>query len=163
MSIKFYNFLTIHLSDFDKYSHRMLKSGKMEKLQAILLIIFCFMDSLSAQSSVDTDSVKSGEFDWEVFPFATYDTDAGFGYGIKGYMRNVFKVDESYDLILYNSTKGERWYRLQFSYPDYEVRQGTRYGYALDLIADYDKWISYYYYGIGNSSSYDDRKIYTKE
>jgi outer membrane protein assembly factor BamA len=120
------------------------------------------MDSLSAQSSVDTDCAKSNEFDWEVFPFATYDTDAGFGFGIKGYMRNVFEVDESYDLILYNSTKGERWYRVQFSYPDYEVRQGSEYGYALDLIADYDKWISYYFYGIGNSSSYDDRKIYTR-
>ncbi len=93
----------------------------------------------------------------------SYDTDTGFGYGVKGYLKNIFKGDESYDLILYNSTKGERWYRLQFSLPDYEVRQGTEYGYALDLIADYDKWINYYFYGIGNSSLYDDKKIYTKE
>lgn len=119
--------------------------------------------SVYGQEAANPAETEPGRMEWEVFPIVTYDTDAGFGYGIKGYLRNLFDGSESYDVILYNSTGGERWYRFQFSYPDYEIRQGEDYGYALDFIADYDKWISYYFYGIGNSSSYNAKKIYTRE
>ena len=128
-----------------------------------ILIIFCLSAGLYADDTEKPYPPAPDQVEWEAFPILTYDTDAGFGYGAKGYLRNIFGGNESYDLTLYNSTKGERWYRFQFSYPDYEIRQGTDYGFALDLVADYDKWISYYFYGIGNSSSYDGRKIYTKE
>ncbi len=57
-------------------------------------------------------------------------------------------LKESYDLILYNSTKGERWYRFVFSVMDIQRRQGQKYPLALDLIVDYDKWINYRYYGV---------------
>jgi outer membrane protein assembly factor BamA len=57
-------------------------------------------------------------------------------------------LKESYDLILYNSTKGERWYRFVFSIMDIQKRQGQEYQLALDLIVDYDKWINYRYYGV---------------
>ncbi len=130
----------------------------------IILFIFLFT-SMSVDGKISGNQAPSDikEIDWEVFPIITYDTDAGLGYGIKGYLRNLFDRNESYDAILYNSTKGERWYRFQFSYPDYEIRQGKDYGYAFDFIADYDKWISYYFYGIGNFSPYDNRKVYTRE
>ncbi len=133
----------------------------MKKIYLAILLIGSAI-TVYAQSETTAPTITEG-IDWEVFPIVTYDTDAGFGYGIKGYIRNPLSGNESFDLTLYNSTEGERWYRLQFSYPDYEARQGTDYGYALDLTADYDKWISYYFYGIGGSSSYDNRELYTRE
>ncbi len=84
--------------------------------------------------------------EWEVFPIINYDTDVGFGYGAKGFFYNFFEKDESFDLIAYNSTKGERWYRIVFSIPDMQRRQGKKYDAAFDLIIDYDKWINYPYY-----------------
>jgi outer membrane protein assembly factor BamA len=134
----------------------------MKFTYVILLLCYLAVPSF-AQDSLNISSDISDKIEWEAFPILTYDTDAGFGYGLKGYLRNIFAKKESYDIILYNSTKGERWYRFQFSYPDYEIRQGTDYGYAIDITADYDKWISYYFYGIGNNSYYDNRKIYTRE
>ncbi|HKB84931.1 MAG TPA: BamA/TamA family outer membrane protein [Ignavibacteriaceae bacterium] len=133
----------------------------MKKIYLVILLIGSAI-TVEAQSEPETLALTEG-IDWEVFPIVTYDTDAGFGYGIKGYIRNPLAGNESYDLTLYNSTEGERWYRLQFSFPDYEARHGTDYGYALDLTADYDKWISYYFYGIGISSSYDNQKLFTRE
>ncbi len=127
------------------------------------LVLFWGARQAPGQTSTKLTTAELSKIDWEVFPVVTYDTDAGFGYGIKGYLRNLFDRNESYDAILYNSTGGERWYRFQFSYPDYEVRQGKDFGYAVDIIADYDKWISYYFYGIGNSSLFNERKIYTRE
>lgn len=135
----------------------------MKKVQSAALILFCLLNYQFARAQTDSLSDDSKKIDWEVFPIVSYDTDTGFGYGIKGYIRNIFKGNESYDLILYNSTKGERWYRFQFSLPDDEIRQGTEYGYALDVIADYDKWINYYFYGVGNSSSYENKNVHTKE
>lgn len=135
----------------------------MKKIQSAALILFFLLNHSFAHAQKDSLSDEPGKIDWEVFPIVSYDTDTGFGYGIKGYIRNIFKGKESYDLILYNSTKGERWYRFQFSLPDYELRQGIEYGYALDIITDYDKWINYYFYGIGNSSTYDNKNVYTKE
>ncbi len=89
---------------------------------------------------------------WSAFPIVMYDTDIGFGYGGKGRVVNLFRRNESLDLILFNSTKGERWYVFSFSIPDTEIRQGKRYGLAFDLRAEYDKYIKYYFYGIGPDS-----------
>jgi outer membrane protein assembly factor BamA len=133
------------------------------KIRSVLLLLSCLLYAEPTFSQLKSDSVENNIIDWEVFPIISYDTDAGIGYGVKGYIRNILKSDESLDIILYHSTKGERWYSFQFSWPDYETRHGTEYGFALDLVADYDKWISYYFYGIGNYSSYDNRKIYTRE
>jgi outer membrane protein assembly factor BamA len=43
------------------------------------------------------------------------------------------------------------------------LRQGTEYPLALDVNIDYNKWISYYFYGIGNQSNYDNRIKYTRK
>lgn len=97
------------------------------------------------------------------FPIVTYDSDIGFGYGAKLFLLNHVHGGESFDLTLFNSSKGERWYRFVFSLPDFELRQGKVYPLALDLVIDYDKYIKNNFFGIGAGSEYGDREIYTRE
>jgi outer membrane protein assembly factor BamA len=99
----------------------------------------------------------------ELFPIIVYDTDIGLGGGAKMMVRNQLGARESFDITVFNSTKGERWYRLAVSLPDGELRHGTRYPLAVDLVFDYDKMISSNFYGIGNESRFEDRETYTKE
>ena len=99
----------------------------------------------------------------EPLPIISYDTDVGLGYGAKAFFLNHLGLNESFDIILFNSTKGERWYRMVFSIPDFELRQGKVYPYSLDLMIDYDKWIKNSYFGIGNNSKFEDREYYTRE
>lgn len=99
----------------------------------------------------------------EILPILSYDTDAGFGYGVKLFALGHLGMRESFDLLLFNSTKGERWYRLVFSLPDFELRQGTEYAAAVDVTVDYDKWINNNFFGIGNRAPFDARETYTRE
>lgn len=99
----------------------------------------------------------------EPLPILSYDTDVGFGYGAKAFFLNYLGLNESFDMVLFNSTKGERWYRFVFSVPDFELRQGKIYPFALDLIVDYDKWIKNSFFGIGNDSKFENREFYTRE
>ncbi|HEX7502358.1 MAG TPA: BamA/TamA family outer membrane protein [Acidobacteriota bacterium] len=105
--------------------------------------------------------LEGGRFD--PFPIVSYDSDIGFGYGAKLFLLNQLRAGESFDLTLFNSSKGERWYRFVFSIPDFELRQGKVYPLALDLVIDYDKYIKNNFFGIGNESEYGDREIYTRE
>ncbi len=104
-----------------------------------------------------------GKFRWSALPIVMYDTDTGFGYGLKGFVFNLFKANESLDLILFNSTGGERWYKLEMSLPDKELRLGKKFGLAWDLKLDYDKWIKASFYGLGADSQLSDEENYTKE
>lgn len=128
-----------------------------------IITAFClstFQNGLPQES----ESVKRANF--EILPIANYDSDVGFGYGAKGFLYDVLNARESFDLILYNSTKGERWYRLVFSIEDFESRQGSVYPLALDVIIDFDKFKSYKYYGIENFNTYNnlaENEIYTRE
>ncbi len=115
-----------------------------------------FLTNLFAQN----DSIHA---QWEALPILSYDTDAGFGFGVKSMTVNLFSQNESFDIILFNSSNGERWYRFVASYPDFELRQGTIYPMSIDLTIDYDKWISNSFFGIGNSSQFSDKEIYTRE
>jgi outer membrane protein assembly factor BamA len=110
--------------------------------KGFILLLILFPKTIKAQRDSVSDS------DLELFPIVNYDSDAGFGYGAKAFLFNQMGLKESYDLILYNSTKGERWYRFVFSIMDIQKRQGQKYSLALDLIVDYDKWINYRYYGV---------------
>ncbi|MBI4811298.1 MAG: BamA/TamA family outer membrane protein [Ignavibacteriales bacterium] len=110
-----------------------------------------------------TTIVPLAESTIEPLPILSYDTDVGFGYGVKGFLLNTLGVNESFDIVLFNSTKGERWYKFIFSIPDFELRQGKVYPFAIDFTVDYDKWIKYSYFGIGNSSRFEDREYYTRE
>jgi outer membrane protein assembly factor BamA len=75
----------------------------------------------------------------------------------------MFDHRESIDIIAFNSSKGERWYRLVLSVPDFELRQGTGYAWAADVIMDYDKYLKNSFFGTGGSSQYEDRQTYTRE
>jgi outer membrane protein assembly factor BamA len=131
----------------------------MKSLVVILLLVI--INPVPAQ--VDTGKYKPLYGSTiEPFPIISYDTDAGFGYGAKLFILNILNKNESFDFTLFNSSKGERWYRLVFSIPDFEFRQGKIYNYALDFTLDYDKWINNNFYGTGyNSENFPES--YTKE
>jgi outer membrane protein assembly factor BamA len=97
------------------------------------------------------------------FPILMYDSDIGFGYGGRVKFVDYFKKKESLDLILFNSTKGERWYVFTFSIPDFEIRQGKRYGLAFDFKAEYDKVLNYSFYGVGAGMPEENETVLTFE
>ena len=92
-----------------------------------------------------------------------YDNDIGFGYGAKAKFVDFLGKKESFDLILFNSSKGERWYVFTFSIPDIEIRQRKTYPLSFDFKAEYDKFLKYSYYGRGMDSREDDETILTHE
>ena len=114
------------------------------------------------QEEAENDSIKS-EVKFEPMPILSYDTDTGIGFGAKAFLLNYFNIRESFDLIIFFSTKGEKWVRTVISLPDFELRQGTEYPIAIDFIVDYDKWVAYNFFGIGNQSSFSDKEIYTRK
>jgi outer membrane protein assembly factor BamA len=100
---------------------------------------------------------------WSAFPILMYDTDIGVGYGGKVKLVHYLNQKESFDLTLFNSSKGERWYVFTFSIPDFEVRQGKKYPFSLDIKAEYDKFLKYYFYGIGGNSEKTKETSFTFE
>ncbi len=131
-----------------------------------ILFIGIFL-MLALKFYAQSDSSFQNKSEWEAFPILNYDSDAGFGYGGKGFLYNFLNGKESFDITLYNSTKGERWYRFVFSMVDMQRRQGKKYPVALDIIIDYDKWINTkYYLTVYDFYSYSDKyeiKTYKKE
>ena len=114
----------------------------------ILLLFSLLQGILCINLSAQSDSADRAGI--ELFPILSYDTDAGFGYGAKAFFYNQLNTRESFDIILFNSTKGEQWYKFVFSTPDFESRQGTEFPFALDVTLEYDKWKNYnlYYYNL---------------
>jgi len=106
-------------------------------------------------SGSDTCRVRSISY----FPILMYDSDIGFGFGAKGMVKNQFRKNESFDLILFGSTKGEQWYVFTFSVPDMEIRQGSVYPLAFDLKLEYDKLLKSNFFGFGNESPDNDRQF----
>ena len=100
---------------------------------------------------------------WSPMPILMYDNDIGMGYGGKIKFVDFLAKKESFDLILFNSTKGERWYVFTFSLPDTEIRQGKTYPFAFDFKFEYDKYLKYFFYGFGPASSQDDKTVLTHE
>ena len=113
-----------------------------------------------AQDTIPDKSYKS----WSPMPIVMYDTDIGFGFGGKVKFVDFLKMKESFDLIAFQAIKDnkwtENWYVFTFSIPDFEIRQGRRYGLSFDLKAEYDKYLHYSYYGLGRGSSKDDETIF---
>jgi len=91
-----------------------------------------------------------------IFPILMYDSDIGFGLGGKGVVKNLYRKNESFDLILFGSTKGEQWYVFTFSIPDFEIRQGTQYPICFDFKINYDKFLKSNFFGFGNNSKDND-------
>ena len=121
----------------------------LNKTKKIFLTTLAISSSLNVFAQNDTTYYLQKQ--WEAFPIVNYDTDVGFGYGAKGFLYNFLGSEESFDITIYNSTKGERWYQLIFSFPDKQRRHGKDYGSAFDFIIDYDKWIDFDFYTIRNN------------
>jgi outer membrane protein assembly factor BamA len=132
----------------------------MKKFITLILIIKCFSLSLAE----NPDSVHSDiESKFEPLPIFYYDSNDGFGYGVKAFFLNFLHQRESYDVLLARSTKGFQKYTLVFSIPDFEMRQGTIYPFSMDIVLDFKKWIAYKFYGIGNNTKFKDEELYTRE
>lgn len=127
-------------------------------LVATLLMIFVVISS-----QADTANENKREKSLSIFPFLIYDTDSGVGYGAKAKFVGYLAGKESFDFILFNSSKGERWYVFTFSTPDIEIRQGKRYPFSLDIKAEYNKFLKYYYYGMGSVSKEEDKTEFSLE
>ncbi len=116
-------------------------------------------DPPAADTSIPPGPYRS----FSPFPILMYDTDIGFGYGGRLKLVDSLGKKESLDLIAFNSTKGERWYVFSFSVPDLEIRQGRTYPLSFDLKAEYDRFLSYGYFGPGPGSVEADRTVLTYE
>ena len=125
-----------------------MASGKALNGAALGLLL-----SLSLAAASQAQTVPQAERTISAFPILMYDQDIGVGYGGTAKTVNFLNWNESLDLVLFNSTKGERWYFFAFSRPDLEVRQGRRYGLAVDFRAESDTFIKYYFYGLGPDST----------
>jgi outer membrane protein assembly factor BamA len=85
-----------------------------------------------------------------------YDSDIGLGLGVKSILKNNYRKQESLDLIIFASSKGEQWYAFQFSIPDFEYRQGEKYHIAFDIKIEWNKRLKSNYFGIGNDTEDND-------
>jgi len=56
-------------------------------MKSIIITIF-FMVIISTYQFAQPDSINAGHTEWEAFPILNYDSDAGFGYGGKGFLYN---------------------------------------------------------------------------
>ncbi len=106
--------------------------------------------------------LQTQRFSKSIFPLL-YPASRGLGYSASVYLLSPFKMNESFDLTLDNSTGGERFYRFIFSIPDYKLRQRHRYNAALDLKVQYDRNNQNNYFGLGNDSSYSDKETFNRQ
>ncbi len=137
-----------------------------KSLLFVLFLTFLGATSSFAQedASAENTEIPPGSYkSWSALPILMYDNDIGFGYGAKAKLIDFLGIKESFDLILFNSSKGERWYVFTFSMPDVEIRQRKTYPLSFDLKAEYDKFLKYSYYGQGMDSREDDETIFTHE
>ena len=79
----------------------------MEKLKTIFRL-FLVMCCLRPAAAGPQGSMEDRNVSWSLFPILMYDTDIGYGYGAKAKFVNYLSRKESFDLILFNSSKGER-------------------------------------------------------
>lgn len=110
--------------------------------------------AMTSEVNAFTDAKAAKSFSF--FPIVMYDSDIGFGFGGKTILKNYYQKDESFDLVLFGSTRGEQWYQFTFSVPDFEIRQGKKYPWALDFSTEYLKSIISNYFGIGNNTRDND-------
>jgi outer membrane protein assembly factor BamA len=130
----------------------------------ILIFLLLVLKASTGCFSADSDTIytpNESKFEW--FPLIAYDRDIGLGLGVKGFYLNAMKKSESTDLTLFASTKGERWVRFVFSYPDIELRHHKKYDFAVDLTVDYDLYIRNNFFGVGPNSQFNSRTYYSKE
>ena len=118
------------MTTLDRKNPTIRKNGKQEERMRKLLvlsILFVFFPFAEA------DELEYSGKSLSMFPILMYDTDIGFGYGAKAKFVNYLSVKESFDLMLFGSTKGERLFDFIFSIPDIEIRQGKVYSLSPDV------------------------------
>ena len=135
---------------------------------SMVLVIFLLMTGSGNALSQELDSddgtePKGHKKSISVLPIIMYDSDIGFGFGVKGVAKNYCRRNESFDVMLFGSTKGEQQYVLTFSIPDFEIRQGTIYPLALDLKIEFDKLLKSNFFGIGNEAKNNDDYQFPRE
>ncbi|MCX6566654.1 MAG: BamA/TamA family outer membrane protein [Candidatus Aminicenantes bacterium] len=137
---------------------------KMLQFALFLMLLAAVSAFAQDETSAENTNIPPGSYkSWSALPILMYDNDIGVGYGAKAKFVDFLKKKESFDLILFNSSKGERWYVFTFSLPDIEIRQRKTYPLSFDLKAEYDKYLKYLYYGRGIDSREDDKTEFTHE
>jgi len=119
-----------------------------------VFISVCPLLKIEIQAEVPVTDSKTKSFD--IFPIIMYDMDIGLGLGGRALLKNSWKKQESLDLILFASSKGEQLYFFQFSIPDAELRHRKSYFLAYDFMIEWDKLLRSNYFGLGNSSPDND-------
>jgi outer membrane protein assembly factor BamA len=122
---------------------------------SVSTIIFT-LATAQGESAVPREAQQERGISLSAFPIIMYDSDVGFGFGGKGIIKNLLKKNESFDLILFGSTKGERWGVFTFAIPDFEIRQGTVYALACDVEFEYDRILKSNFFGFGNDTQDND-------
>ncbi len=124
-------------------------------IKYFFLLVLFYSSFFRLANAGSFDSTKT-EISFSAFPIIMYDSDTGFGFGGKMIFKNYYQNDESFDLILFWSTKGEQWYKFTYSVPDFELRQGKAYPWALDINIEYLKIINSNFFGVGNNTPDND-------
>ena len=91
----------------------MRKISRWGIITVVLLCTLLYGFSV-AQTETSEQQILTRKRSVSFFPFIMYDSDIGFGAGGKGIVKNQFKKNESFDLILFGSTKGEQWYNSYY-------------------------------------------------
>ncbi|MCK5454553.1 MAG: BamA/TamA family outer membrane protein [Calditrichia bacterium] len=120
--------------------------------QTMSRIFILFGIILSLILTSHAQNTKNYQKKFDLFPIALYNSDIGFGVGAKTIFRNYMNLKESFDFIVFASTKGQQWYAFQFSMPDFELRQGEMYPLAFDVRIEWDKLLVSNFFGIGNNT-----------
>ena len=141
----------------------MLRPGNRKQYVLILSLFMTSMFSRSVAGFISKRDLKTEfkerKLSISAFPVIMYDSDIGFGFGGKGVVKNQFKKNESFDLMFFGSTKGEQRYMFVFSIPDFEIRQGTVYPWALDIKIEYNKLLKSNFFGFGNNTKDNDNQF----
>ncbi len=124
--------------------------------------VFRVLGCIALLTQVSLCEAQSPAVSWSAFPILMYNSDIGYGFGGKGVVRNRFQRNESFDLFLFGSSKGEQNYVFAFSMPDFELRQGKEYPLALDLTVGFEKMLKSNFFGIGNHTR-DNENQFPKE
>jgi len=143
---------------------RNIRSGIYSRLSIILPLfaLFIWLNEHPCNVLFAAETTSNPAKTFSAFPILMFDSDIGFGCGGKAVLKNARLKNESLDLILFGSNKGEQWFVLSFSIPDREFRQNIIYACAFDASIEYDKLLKSNYFGIGNKSA-DNKYQFPKE
>ncbi len=148
---------------FQKFERYLVKGSFGWKDNPLSFVIILFYALFMLFVPLESSPARSSKKSTSAFPILMYDTDIGVGYGAKAKGVNYLSREESFDLIVFNSSKGERWYVFTFCIPDIEIRQGKVYPFSLDIRAEYDKLLNNNFYGLGPNSQEENLTNFTFE